>query len=110
MIGFDTLKASLRLQEEADFDEHQAHALVNIFAEGIGEDMATRDDLEKTEMSLRSEIQALRGDLEKTEASLRSEIQAVRSEVEVLRGEVEVLRGDLEENRGISAERDSSGS
>ncbi len=71
MVGFDTLKAAVRLQEEAGFDERQARALVTIFAEGIGEELATRDDLEKSET-------ALRGDLEKTEAALRERLGEIR--------------------------------
>ncbi len=63
MIGFDTLKAAVRLQEEAGFDEHQARALVATFAEGIGENLTTRDDLVTTEAALRS-------DLEKVETSI----------------------------------------
>lgn len=95
-IGFDTLKAAMRLQDEAGFDERQARALVATFAEGLGEDIATRDGLEKTEATLRS-------DMEKMEATLRAEIEALRSdmkkmeanlcaEIEVLRVEVEALR------------------
>ena len=63
MVGFDTLKAAVRLQEEAGFDEQQARALVTTFAEGIGEDMVTRGDMEQLEV-------ALRGDLEKNRSSL----------------------------------------
>ena len=45
MIGFDTLKVAMWLQDEAGFDEYQARILVATFAEGLGEDIATRDGL-----------------------------------------------------------------
>ena len=67
MIGFDTLKAAMRLQDEAGFDERQARALVTTFAEGIGEDMATREGLEKTEATLRADIVSLQSDTQKME-------------------------------------------
>ena len=72
MVGFDTLKAAVRLQEEAGFDEQQARALVTTFAEGIGEDMVTKGDMEQLEV-------ALRGDLKKTEATLRGEIEKIET-------------------------------
>ncbi len=98
MIGFDTLKAAVRLQEEAGFNEQQARALVATFAEGIGEDMVTRGDLEKTEASLRSEIASLRGDLEKTEATLRGELQKTEA---ILRGEMHQLEKSISLRLGV---------
>ena len=107
MTGFDTLKAAVRLQKEAGFEEHQARALVTIFAEGIGEELATKNDLEKTETALQGQIFALKGDLEKTEVALKSDLEktetALKSDLEktetTLRGEMEemaaVLRSEM---------------
>ena len=89
MIGFDTLKAALRLQDEAGFDEHQARILVATFAEGLGEDIATRDGLAQTESVLRSDMEkmevALRSDMKKMEVALRSDMKkmevALRSDM-----------------------------
>ena len=83
-VAFDTLKAATRLREEAGFDERRV--LVATFAEGIGESLATKEDLENTETALRtdmvntatalqSEIGALRKDLENTETALRTDME-----------------------------------
>ena len=56
MVAFDTLRAARKLRDEGGFDEKQAAILVDTFAEGMGETLATKADLE-----------VLRGDLEKTE-------------------------------------------
>ena len=44
MVMFDTLKASRRLRD-AGFEEEKADALVAAFAEDIGANLATKDDL-----------------------------------------------------------------
>ena len=74
-VAFDTLKAATRLREEAGFDERQARVLVATFAEGIGESLATKEDLGNTET-------ALRKDLENIETALRNEIRALRTDLE----------------------------
>ena len=43
-VAFDTLKAATRLQH-AGFDEGKARALVSTFAEGMVENLATKQDL-----------------------------------------------------------------
>ena len=77
-VTFDTLKAATRLREQADFSEKQAAALVETFADGIVGNLATREDLAKTEQALRGDLekseQALRNDLEKTEQALRTDM------------------------------------
>ena len=74
-VAFDTLKAATRLREEAGFDERRV--LVASFAEGIGESLSTKEDLENTET-------ALRKDLESTETALRGEIGVLRKDMENL--------------------------
>ena len=69
---FDTLKAATRLREEAGFDEKQATALVQTFADRGVENLATREDL----------------------AAIRGEM-ATREDLAAVRGEITVLRGDL---------------
>ena len=71
-VAFDTLKAATRLQNEAGFNEKQAHVLVATLAEGIGENLATKEDV----------------------AALRSEM-ATKEDVAALRGEMAVLRGEM---------------
>ena len=120
-VTFDTLKAATRLREQADFSEKQATALVETFADGIVDNLATREDLkntehvlrsdlESTEQALRSDLEALRGDLEKTEQGLRADLekteQGLRADLEkseqALRADLEkseqALRADLEKS------------
>ena len=54
-MTFDTLKAARRLQDEAGFNETQASVLVSTFAQGFGENLATKDDI----ATLRAEMRAL---------------------------------------------------
>ncbi len=77
-VAFDTLKAATRLQNEAGFNEKQARVLVATFAEGIGENLATKEDV----AALRSEM------------ATKEDVAILRSEMEVLR---EVLRGEMRE-------------
>ena len=96
-VTFDTLKAATRLREQADFNEKQATALVETFADGIVENLATREDLAKTE-------QALRGDLEKSEQGLHADLGALRGDLEKSE---QALRNDLEKTeQGLRADLD----
>ena len=107
-VTFDTLKAATRLREEGGFSEKQATELVATFADGFVENLATKDDVEKLEVSLRGDIDHVRGDvehlrggMEKMEVSLRGELKkaALRTDLEKteasLRGDMEKLRGDM---------------
>ena len=92
-VAFDTLRAARRLRDEAGFDERQAGVLVDTFAEGMTETLATkadvealRSDLEKTETALRADLGALRGDLEKTEASLRGQMRELEHRMTIRLG------------------------
>ena len=92
-VAFDTLRAARRLRDEAGFDERQAGVLVDTFAEGMTETLATkadvealRGDLEKTETALRAELGVLRGDLEKTEASLRGQMRELEQRMTIRLG------------------------
>ena len=81
---FDTLKAATRLREEAGFDEKQATALVQTFADRGVENLATREEL----AAVRGEITVLRGDLENTELALRGDME---KNVASLRGDMHKL-------------------
>ena len=74
-VAFDTLKAATRLQNEAGFNEKQARVLVATFAEGIGENLATKEDV----AVLRSEVGVLRSEM------------ATKEDIAVLRGEMREL-------------------
>ena len=101
-VTFDTLKAATRLREEGGFSEKQATELVATFADGFVENLATKDDVEKLEVSLRGDIdhlrgnvEHLRGDMENLETSLRGDMEKLETS---LRGDMEklALRTDLE--------------
>ena len=55
MVMFDTLKASRRLRD-AGFEEEKADALVDAFAEDIGANLATKNDLASLEQRLNVRI------------------------------------------------------
>ena len=94
-VAFDTLRAARRLRDEGGFDEKQAASLVATFAEGMGENLATKADLEKTETALRSDLEktetALRSDLEKTETALRSEMEKLKQRMTIKLGGMMVV-------------------
>ena len=101
-VAFDTLRAARRLRDEAGFDERQAGVLVDTFAEGMTETLATkadvdalRGDLEKTETALRAELGVLRADLEKTEASLRADLGLLRGQMRELEQRMTIRLGAM---------------
>ena len=91
MLTFDTLKAARRLQDEAGFNETQASVLVSTIAQGLGENLATKDDLTREIAAVRGEIAAVRGET----AAIRGEISAVRAEIRALEQRVYVRVGAM---------------
>ena len=113
MVAFDTLKASRRLRD-AGFEEKQANALVNAFAEDIGANLATKDDLILLRKDMAGEFVAVRKDMASEFAAVRqemasesaairqemaSEFTAVRqemaSEFAAVRQDIEALRKEM---------------
>ena len=104
-VAFDTLKAATRLQR-AGFDEDKARALVSTFAEGMVENLATKQDLVplatkeevaklatkdelatlRAEMATKDELAALRAETEAGFAMLRAEIAKVQERMTVRMG------------------------
>ena len=86
-VAFDTLKAATRLQEEAGFDETKARVLVSTFAEGMVENLATKDDIaglrgefaglrrEFATLATKAELATLRGEMHQMDANLRGEMK-----------------------------------
>ena len=108
MTLFDTLRASQQLQE-AGFEAPQADALVTVFAEDLGDRVATKDDvlslredltnaLERLREDLTNALERLREDLTNTDERLREDLTNTE---ERLRGELtnteERLRGEMRE-------------
>ena len=107
-VAFDTLKAATRLQEEAGFDETKARVLVSTFAEGMVENLATKDDIaglrrEIATLATKEEFAALRGEMHEMGAGLRDEMHQMDAEMHqieaTLRGEIKQvdasLRGEM---------------
>ena len=90
-VAFDTLKAATRLQNEAGFNEKQARVLVATLAEGIGENLATKEDMAmlRGEMATKEDLAVLRGEMATKEdlAVLRGEM-ATKEDLAILRGEM----------------------
>ena len=101
-VAFDTLKAATRLQEEAGFDPTKARVLVSTFAEGMVENLATRDDIAglrrdfKT-LATKEELAGLRRKLETL--ATKEELAGLRRELETLatKEELATLRGELKQ-------------
>ena len=61
-VAFDTLKAAKQLGE-AGFEPEQAEALVTTFAQGLNDNLVTKEDLEKVEERLNTKIERAKYDL-----------------------------------------------
>ena len=72
-VAFDTLKAATRLQR-AGFDEDKARALVSTFAEGMVENFATKQDLERP--TAKEELAVLR-----SETATKADCEMLRTEL-----------------------------
>ena len=107
-VAFDTLKAATRLQDEAGFNEKQARVLVATFAEGIGENLATKEDVAalRSEMATKEDVAVLRSEMATKEevAALRSEM-ATKEDVAALRSEVTILRSEMATKEDVAALR-----
>ena len=90
MVTFDTLKASHRLRD-AGFEEQKADALVNAFAEDIGANLATKDDLALLRKEMAGEFTAVRKEMASEFAAVRNEMA---SQTTSLRNEIDALRKD----------------
>ena len=115
MVAFDTLKASQRLRK-AGFAEDQANALVAAFAEDIGANLATKDDiallrkdLEMLRQSVQQDIDALRQEMTSENAAIRKEMAsenaAIRKDMDALRKSVEHGMAALRQDMALQEER-----
>ena len=101
---FDTLKAATRLREEAGFDEKQATALVQTFADRGVENLATREELAAVRGEMpRVRLAAIRGEMATREdlAAVRGEM-ATREDLAAVRGEITVRARPGEDGVGAA--------
>ena len=98
-VAFDTLKAATRLQEEAGFDETKARVLVSTFAEGMVENLATKDDIaglrrEMETHATKEDLAALGGEMHEMGAGLRGEMKRMDVEMHQIKA---TLRGEMKQ-------------
>ena len=104
-VAFDTLKAAQRLREEAGFSEQQASVLVTTLAEGVGENLATKADIESGFAAMQAAMQAsderteaaiaaLRAEMQASEERTQAEFRAVRAETQA---EFRAVRAEMRE-------------
>ena len=86
-VAFDTLKAATRLRR-AGFDEDKARALVSTFAEGMVENLATKQDLvllatkeDLVPLATKEEIDRLATKDEIVKLASKGEVAALRADV-----------------------------
>ena len=91
-VAFDTLKAATRLQEEAGFDPTKARVLVSTFAEGMVENLATKEELAALRGEMRQMGAGLGGEMHQMEANLRGEMKQMDTN---LRGEIKQVDANL---------------
>ena len=103
-VAFDTLRAATRLQEEAGFDQTKARVLVSTFAEGLVENLATKDDIaglrrevtslrrEITTLATKEDLATLRGEMQQGHSDLRGEMQQIDAN---LRGQISKVQERL---------------
>ena len=75
-VAFDTLKAAQRLRDEAGFSEQQASVLVTTLAEGVGENLATKADIESGFAAMQAAIEAVRAEMQASEERTQLAMQA----------------------------------
>ena len=93
-FAFDTLKAAQRLNA-AGFSEEQAASLATTFAEGITENLATKDDI----VLVHKEIEVLGKDIEALDTKIDTSIAGVQKDIAALDTKIDTsidkLRGDM---------------
>lgn len=87
-VAFDTLKAARRLSD-AGFTDEQAETLVGTFAEGITENLATKDDI----ALVRKDVDLVRKDLEALETKLDASVGALDKKIDA---SIELLETKIE--------------
>ena len=86
-VAFDTLKAARRLSA-AGFTDEQAETLAGTFAEGITENLATKDDI----ALVRKDVEALDAKIDTSVEALRKDMKALDTKIDT---SVEALHKDM---------------
>ena len=95
-VAFDTLKAARRLSA-AGFSQEQAETLAGTFAEGITENLATKDDIalvqkdiEALDAKIDTSVKALDQKIDNSVAALRKDMIALKKDMTILLGSIMV--------------------
>ena len=78
-FAFDTLKAAQRLNA-AGFSEEQASSLATTFAEGITENLATKDDI----VLVHKEVEVLGKDIKALDTKIDTSVAGVQKDIAAL--------------------------
>lgn len=100
--GFDTLAWS-KFLKESGVSAKQAEAQVTVIAHAIGQNAATKADLDNTELALRadlknaelrleSKVDELRSDIVNMESSVRADMKNMESRIEI---KMQALKVDM---------------
>ena len=104
-VAFDTLKAARRLGA-AGFTPEQAETIADTFAEGITENLATKDDIALLQKDMKAldrkidtSVEALQKDMKaldrKIDTSVEALDQKIDTSVEALHKDIELVRKDM---------------
>ncbi|WP_419741213.1 hypothetical protein [Ruegeria sp.] len=107
-VAFDTLKAAQRLSA-AGFSEDQAATLAATFAEGITENLATKDDIallqkdiQRVDAKIDASVAALQKDSKALDAKIDASVAALNTKIDA---SVAALQKD---NKALDAKIDAS--
>ncbi len=93
--GFDTLAWS-KFLKESGVSAKQAEAQVTVIAHAIGQNAATKADLDNTELALRSDMvsmeSSIRADMKNMESSIRADMKNMESRIET---KMQALKVDM---------------
>ena len=97
-VAFDTLKAARRLSA-AGFTDEQAETLAGTFAEGITENLATKDDIalvrkdvEALDAKIDTSVEALRKDMKALDTKIDTSVAALDAKIDT---SLEALQKDM---------------
>ena len=96
---FDTLKLARALRDKAGFSQEHAEATADALAEGVAEQVATKQDLKDLETRLGAAIGDLRNqvrtEIAAVRTDLRTEIVAIRAEIHAAEPRVIIRLGGM---------------
>ena len=93
-VAFDTLKAARRLGA-AGFTSEQAETLAGTFAEGITENLATKDDIALLQKDMKALDQKIDISVEVLDRKIDTAVDALRKDMVALKKDMTILLGSI---------------